>query len=218
MTIVKAVLPECVVAVTIFTLALIIGSSISAYAHNDVFRDQRWASDPTMYRGYLTDELNTARARTTMYQADNEWDAVSDSTLDFLDSSYQNPHVLYTPNACLVPNNGVWFLQHSWGNSWGGATLLCVAGDDIIKASIVFNTDYTWYTGAGTPPEGEPDLWGTATHELGHAAGFEGHFTGNELCPATSARHTMCGGWLISHLPYARTLEVHDKHSIAAAY
>ena len=213
----RNVLPECVIAVCAFTLALLVASSMSAGAHTDVFVDQRWDSDPTLYRGYLTGVLNTEEARVAMYRADNAWDDVYGSNLDFIDSSYQDTDVKHRTNACATPE-GVWYMQRSLPNSTYARAQRCYSGDEIIKASVSFNSNHDWYLGTGTPPSGESDLWGVATHELGHTTGFSKHLTGSDLCPSNSGKHTMCPSWTKSQLPDARTLESHDKHSIAGAY
>lgn len=212
----KNVLPECAIAACAFTLALLLASTMSAGAHTDVFVDQRWASDPTLYRGYLTGDLNTEQARQAMYRADNAWDDVYGSTLDFIDSSHQDTDVKHRSDACQTPV-GVWYLQRNLSGPYAVAQR-CYSGDDITKASVSFNTNHTWYSGTGTPPSGQSDLWGIATHELGHTTGFSEHLTGNDLCPSNSGKHTMCPTWSKSQVPWARTLETHDKHSIAGAY
>ena len=214
---IRGILPELAAGSLFFVLALLLSSSFAANAHTNVYLDKLWESDPTLYRGYLTGDLITEEARASMYRADDAWDSVSNSTFDFIDSSYQSNSVHYTGNACGVPL-GVWYLQRSFGNSYYASTGRC--HDDtsyITRSTVTFNTDRTWYTGTGTPSNGQSDLWGIATHELGHASGFSEHLTGN-LCPATAARHTMCRNWSWNQTYWARSLEEHDEDSIAEVY
>ena len=214
---VRSLLPECIIGTLFLALTLLLSPVLMARAHNDVYLPKLWASDPTLYRGYLTGDLITEDARDVLYRADDEWDAVSDSTFEFIDSSYQNNNIHYTGDACGVPL-GVWYLQRSYGNSYYAATGWCYDGTQhITRSTVTFNTDKTWYTGTGTPSNGQADLWGIATHELGHATGFKKHLTGS-YCPDNATRHTMCGYWDWDQTYWARTLEQHDEHSIAEAY
>ncbi len=210
---------QVTLGVACFLFAFLATAAVTAQAHSvsTYYVSQRWASDPTMYRGYLTGTLNTDAARIAMYRGDDSWDGVSGSTLDFTDSSYQNPMVLWVSNACLVPNNGVWFTETSTSNF--AVSQRCYSGSNIIKAAIAFDsTGRTWYTGTGTPPSGQTDLWGVSTHELGHAGGFTGHFSGSTDCPSTSAKQTMCDSWSNAQIPWARSLATHDEHTVASAY
>ena len=202
-----------------FGIAFVLFGAGSADAHNDRFSSSLWPSDPTMYRGSLSGTLNTGAGRQAMYRGDNAWDNVYGSTLDFIDSSYQNIGVNWWGSACSLPA-GVWFLEQPL--SGFGASSSCVSGGVRSRSGVRFDsTGRNWYTGTGTPGFGQSDLWGVATHELGHAGGWRGgtgHYSGSSLCPGNSTKHTMCSGWTNTQLKWARDLRTHDSHAIAGAY
>jgi hypothetical protein len=93
------------------------------------------------------------------------------------------------------------------------------------------NNDAPWYSGTGSVPSGQFDLWGLATHEFGHAGGrlmggdTDGHFWDtSSLCPgdlidgqSPSGRHTMCQT-VVNGGAGARSPEEHDKDTFVNAY
>ena len=103
------------------------------------------------------------------------------------------------------------------------------------SANIVFDSSRNWYTGTGDAPDGlfnnicalppdcQWDAWSVASHEWGHASGFNGpfdsgHFNRNEsICESNSSQHTMCPSLSIG-TERMRTLEVHDRHTFDNAY
>ena len=91
------------------------------------------------------------------------------------------------------------------------------SGAEALGAEIRFDWDETWATEQhGPDEEGEQDLEGAATHEMGHVYGWFGHFSGT-ACPSGLPGQTMCG----TQLPgdsWMRTTEVHDNHTLADAY
>ncbi len=99
---------------------------------------------------------------------------------------------------------------------------------DRIRASgIKFDEDEDWYTGTGTPGNGQYNLRGVALHEFGHMTGWQGpsndgigagHFDpDSDQCDGPGEYHTMCpspagdgSGW--------KDLADHDRHTFNAAY
>lgn len=108
----------------------------------------------------------------------------------------------YTPFCKVVVSDG--------GNSW----------TKITKFSLNLDSDRDWYTGTGDAPDWPPDVdaWSIASHEFGHATGWEGHFNDSgDQCPGDGTEATMCpvyeGGserW--------RTLSDHDSHTFENQY
>lgn len=101
-----------------------------------------------------------------------------------------------------------------------GATYTCETSTTIERVGIVFDSGRNWYSGSGTPPSDQYDLYGSAVHELGHATGWGLHFDEHgpsALCDDADTWHTMCSstqtGWA-----RLRTLATHDIHTWHAAY
>jgi hypothetical protein len=108
-----------------------------------------------------------------------------------------------------------------------GDTVDCPASGsgDIKKFWTRFDSDdaadFHW---PGHPPDDPPiqsdevDGWALATHELGHATGFNGHITDPNLCESAGIDlHTMCLGIYVG-LARQRTVEVHDVDTFKSAY
>jgi matrixin len=96
-------------------------------------------------------------------------------------------------------------------------TSRCTSGGRIVSFKIVFDTNESWYTGSGTPSGSQHDAQSVMTHELGHVAGFRGHYSGSTDCPNNSARQTMCST-VSKGTTYWRTLGAHDKSTFEDAY
>lgn len=88
--------------------------------------------------------------------------------------------------------------------------------------NMVFNKNVTLWPGNTSPPSSLwQDLESVATHEWGHAYGWNAMHIAPEgtpqICDYSGTRHTMCAvnvwGWLRQ-----RTPAVHDLHTVDAAY
>jgi hypothetical protein len=87
------------------------------------------------------------------------------------------------------------------------------SGGAIVRMSIQFDRDETWYTEGGIPAGNQLDAIGVATHELGHGLGLDHTQTSN--CGANPA--TMCA--LYSYgVTYWRSLEQDDRNGLNAKY
>lgn len=86
---------------------------------------------------------------------------------------------------------------------------------------MAFDRRERWYVGRGTPPDNATDAQSVATHELGHATGFSGHFDDDRpnqaICPESNRQHTMCRS-NITGTTWQRGLEPHDRHTFENAY
>ena len=212
-----------VLAAIAFVVGLAIGTDPPADAHSgSAFFPGTWEADPYYKFGQLEAPLDTTSAKSSLHASDDPWNSVSDSWLDFQQSAGENPHVQWQGSACATaPSNGVWILTDDLPNTAIARENTCYDEDPtiIIKSTIRFDhVGPSWYTGASSSvPSGDKDLRSVAVHEFGHAAGFNGHFTGPSVCKG-STRQTMCPGPLQSGTSYRRTLGNHDAHTIAAAY
>lgn len=109
---------------------------------------------------------------------------------------------------CGTPNGGIHDFQLSLDSNLPGSA--------------------TWYAGTGSTPSSQFDVWAAATHEFGHATGFDLHFywdSDPSLCgPLVNwpQKQTMCtAGSDIDNLlgrNSFRTLEWHDKSTFKDAY
>lgn len=115
-----------------------------------------------------------------------------------------------------------------------GTVSRCLLDEEVFNFVMQINSYYDsqWYTGTSEVPTGKYSLQGTATHEFGHAAGFQGHWdTGPQgtlaspgsnadpsLCPTDyTVRHTMCANF-VGKGAYQNSLEQHDSHTFTNRY
>ncbi len=106
-------------------------------------------------------------------------------------------------------------------------TLTCVftGTTEIANTNITFDSKNLWHTGTGVPAPGLIDAWSVATHEWGHATGFDGpyengHFDPYESICTAGSPQTMCPFYVPPTLtdPKQRTLAGHDSHTFKGAY
>lgn len=88
---------------------------------------------------------------------------------------------------------------------------------------MTFDRQERWYAGRGDPPGTTADAQSVATHELGHATGWSGHYDDKDakptLCPdpANNSQHTMCRDYQFGSA-WQRGLEPHDRHTFERSY
>ncbi len=86
---------------------------------------------------------------------------------------------------------------------------------------MAFDRQERWYAGRGNPPSNTADAQSVATHELGHATGFRGHYDDDvpkpALCPVNNRQETMCMTYYAGSA-WQRGLEPHDRHTFERAY
>jgi hypothetical protein len=111
----------------------------------------------------------------------------------------------------------------------GAVATTCVAeqGSSIINARITIDSGDDWYV-TDSHPIPSPyntthhDLEAAATHEFGHALGWNGHFSqaDNAVCPGdpdNSGQQTMCPT-IWEGIVYFRSTETHDRHTMDSAH
>jgi hypothetical protein len=132
------------------------------------------------------------------------WNGVGPTTFNWSYNSSANSNFAYLTLCCgRLGETGYW---------WSGIPYF----SDITAAfPRINNTGYTWYTGTGTPPAGQFDLWSVVTHELGHGSGLYDHSTSGS-CSGT-AGPTMCPS-IASSSTHWRTLETEDQDRLNSIY
>lgn len=89
---------------------------------------------------------------------------------------------------------------------------------ELYSAQVEVDRDESWYLGTGDAPLSQADGWSVASHELGHATGWSGHFSSSAtICENNADQHTMCPTYYLG-TERMRTLEQHDKHTILEVY
>lgn len=145
----------------------------------------------------------TGAWRTRAANARTQWNNVTPTTFTWGYDANAGGKVEYKALCCgRLGETGYW---------WTGIPYLSK-----IKAAFPrISSGYTWYTGTGTPPSGQFDLYSVLTHEFGHGSGLYSHSSsgscsgssGPTMCPAISATKT-----------YWRTLAQQDKDRSNANY
>jgi hypothetical protein len=228
----KMRIPAVIVAMV---LAIVTGTSLVAVAHDsseyyclDIDDDQpgcKWSVDnrdnvnwkfvngvPTAMRDRIKDGAQEWNAVTGTDNFRFDWNSGDYSAFAWLNQC---------PNAdsSNYEKNGIHWTSI---NAAGMAVTCATPGGGLHDFQMVLDSDLDWYSGTGDPPSNKVDTWSTATHEFGHATGWDKHFINNTMCPSNDrpSWQTMCAADS-GDLPgarYARTLEAHDIDTFQDAY
>lgn len=166
--------------------------------------------------------LSGVGASTSFKAADDPWNAVSGSTLNFVfeaEASLSDKNLASSPCGDTPPVSSVEVFVYGNPQSQHAITWRCPGIVHLEHAYVGVNSGSTWYVGSGTPLSTQYDLRSSVIHEFGHAAGMNIDFTGSALCDPDNdpPYHTMCGVGLKGNT-WKRTLEEHDRHSLAGFY
>jgi len=205
-------------AIVAFGAALAFTSATEVQAHTaSAHYSSEWSSDVNYNIGFRHLGFNNSTFTNSVHAADNPWDSVSGNWFDF-NWGIQNATVTTWGGCLTVPTGGVWV---GTGNiSALGSESTCTNAAGITRSSITIDRiGPLWHQGSSTSvPSNSYDLRSVLIHEFGHASGFAGHFSHSSITDCTgSDRNTMCSG-LPKGTSYKRSLESHDKHTIANAY
>jgi hypothetical protein len=205
----------------------------SALAHSPDVYVNPFSGDPADYWGgahpdvayHFTQEVPTAHAG-SIKRGIEAWDSVAmDITLT------QGVKRANSSVDFVCPNNNEIHYENI-GTSASGAVMVCEgASGNIVSFEMGIDKRAYWYTGSDpagiSPPAcggtGQPacqlDLQSIATHEGGHVLGID-HLDGvTGTCPARGDAATMCLANGVSWgETFTRTLEDHDRHTIAPLY
>lgn len=131
--------------------------------------------------------------------------------------------------ACSISTvGGMFYANLNWLNPPNGETIgytnRCVTPTSppfITRFTITFDSTGTdWYSGSGSPPSTQMDLYSVAVHEFGHATGWTGHWNQQgwpQFCQDADTYQTMCSGNAPGRIRW-RTLGEHDIDTWHAAY
>ncbi len=203
-------------------LAVVVGvlmlTSTLADAHTaGTYYKKKWVRDKSVTYSF-TSSVPTGAWRDRTNNGAAQWNALGRS-------------MTFTPSGTTVGNFNPYQCPSSYQTNAihrrsidgaGGSlaqTISCVYSGtaEMYSFQTVFDSSENWNTGTALPARNQPDLWSIASHELGHATGFGGHFSGSTYCSNNDAQQTLCQvHWMGTSRQ--RTLGEHDKHTFSGAY
>lgn len=146
----------------------------------------------------------------------NDWNALG-QTLQFRLRTTRYADFSHTSCPDTYAKNGAHFRTLDGSGGTLAETFICnVGGTEMYSAQVVFDPTEIWNTGTGDIPSTHIDFWSVATHELGHATGWLGHFE-SSLCGAGPSQETMCPLYDVGS-ETMRTPHTHDVHTFGARY
>jgi len=243
----------------LFALGFVLTATTSlptGSAHNGPFLWPVWNEEDNVtwvLDSTRVSPLSGSAATASFDIGNDQWDVISGSTFDYdqlADVDLANWDAAHDGGSSPIcgrpkPTNADLhvFGNHSDGFGEDGSADSVLAATEVCQdwyqfweithAYITIDSDHgsDWYTGDGATPPNKFDLRSTVTHEFGHAAGFGGHWDGDE--PMTSQSdwevlcddgadndpptHTMCAFATLGH-SRKRTTEIHDEHTFAGLY
>src|SRR5262245_61712110 len=213
----------------LFVVAVVVGAVgiVPAQAHDPAgfYPDGVWSSVKLTYK--FRSNVPTGAFRNRVDEGAEVWYDVPGVTLDFVRGTGEVDFFSYT-NCDAGPNVNTIHYTPLF-DAYGDARL-CMDGTGAFTTfRVAFNSSDPWYTGSSTPvPNTQTDVFSIGAHEFGHATGWDGHFTNENMCPRANYTvwQTMCTSIDvledINHgergRHFRRTLEEHDKHTFEMAY
>lgn len=204
---------RAVVALAFGGLLLALAAPADAHSVGD-FYPRRWTTARVTYDHTASVPSSW---RPIIDQAAGRWNNVRDAELDFV----RGDDVADYDWATCSGRTGMH--RVSGGSGMGspggvlGVTTVCYSGSTITSANVAFDASESWYVGTDSPSSTQMDLLSVATHEVGHATGFAGHFEESSICPNNSDVQTMCA-FYTRGTTWQRSLAKHDKHTMKNAY
>ena len=213
----------------LMTLILIGALPYSASAHGGYPRD--WLGSSINWR-FTAGFPSGSGQRDSVREGADQWSNTSGAIFDWNETG-QVANWTISFNCGVSWNGGNGNNTLNWKSIDGGGnnstladTLLCPTSgtSSLTKFWIRFDqansADFHWPGhNPDDPPDNTFDAWAIASHEFGHATGFQGHIgSGSTYCDVGDLDlHTMCS-FTASGLARQRTLEVHDVDTFQATY
>ena len=206
----------CFVAGSIVALCVLLAAPSGAHTPGS-FYNKRWISNKNVPYAFTTSGRPSSEWRSRVNAAAGTWNTLGEP-MRFNNVADTGD---FEPKTCpsSYQRNGVHRRAFDGPGGTLARTYLCwTSNGELYSFQLVFDSNDNWYTGTGLPGRNQADLQSVATHELGHATGFAGHFASSAaICNNTSGQHTMCAAHRAG-TNRQRSLELHDKHTFQRAY
>lgn len=197
--------------------ALVLVASYPAQAHTPgSYYKRLWIRDKSVDYSFTPSVSSQAwRDRTT--NGAGQWNALSQPMTFAKKADMAN----FDPYVCppTYQKNAIHARSIDGAGGTLAQTMSCTYSGtgEMYSFELVYDTKENWYSGTGAPGGSQPDLYSIAVHELGHATGFAGHFSGSDICGTNDSQQTMCPTHYMG-TTRQRTLATHDQHTFTGAY
>ncbi len=201
------------------------GPAVRAHSTGAANYTHEWSMnepDLSMTRGNMGG-MSNSKIPSRMQNAANQWNNApnthgADAPPITVDSTvHSQPHQIYS--VCSLPlDHEIWLFT---GPRPLGAlvaeTVECRVFGTIVLSNVNFNGNLNWGYNLKSVASNQYHFASALTHEVGHALGFEGHWSAGLTRCTTSPRETMCNHEPLGTI-WMRNLEEHDEHAYDAAY
>lgn len=197
-------------------------SAVANHGAGSFYSNHWWHTGERTVVWHFDSDYPTGSRRDRVKDGAQRWNG-QDQSMSFSFNSNDTSGLTYSGCASQLNKSTVFWLSIADppGEAILGSVSVCVISGEptrMAQFKMRFDSGNSWYSGTATDPptNTEIDLWSVATHEMGHATGWTGHF-GAAVCPGNTTNQTMCAS-LPADSTYARSLESHDSSVFADRY